>query len=449
MTETPSVQRLRPARQFSGVVRPPGDKSISHRYALLAALADGRSTIANFSTGADCHSTLQCVAALGARIEIGAAANAASGASGDGARAITGHGRRGLHAPAAELDAGNSGSTIRMLSGILAAQPFASRISGDASLRRRPMRRILEPLSQMGAQITAAGGGRPPLAFTPVAGLRGITYQPQVASAQVKTAVLFAGLFAAGETIVAEPQPTRDHTEIALRQFGVALDFPARNRIALRPPAAELAPQELRVPGDPSSAAFFLCAAAMLPEADLLVDQVSLNPRRSALLDVLRRMGARIGVVNIEEQNGELAGSLTARPPESGRLQGTQIAAAEAVALIDEIPILAVLATAAEGGIRFRDVAELRVKESDRIAAIAANLRRMGAECTEYPDGLDVPGPQSLRGAALDSCGDHRIAMAFSIAALTAVGDSEIHDPGCAAISFPEFFPTLARLTGE
>lgn len=438
MTTSTAAQRVGPAGQFSGAVRLPGDKSISHRYAMLAALAEGRGVIANFSTGADCRSTLGCVAALGATVET----------LGDGAVAITGHGRRGLGAPAAELDAGNSGSTVRMLSGILAAQPFASRISGDASLCRRPMRRILEPLGQMGARITAAEGDRAPLAFAPAPALRGIRYRPAVASAQVKTAVLFAGLFAQGPTWIEEPQPTRDHTEIALRQFGVSVEFPGRNQIALLPPAGEWAARDLRVPGDPSSAAFFLCAAAMFPEADLLVDQVSLNPRRAALLDVLGRMGARIGVVNVEERDGELVGGLTARGPEAGRLRGTEIAGAEAVALIDEVPVLAALATAAEGGIRFRDVAELRVKESDRIAAIAANLRRMGAQCAERPDGLDVPGPQRLHGASLESFGDHRIAMAFSIAALIAEGETEIQDPGCAAISFPEFFSILGRLTG-
>ncbi|MGH9491025.1 MAG: 3-phosphoshikimate 1-carboxyvinyltransferase [Terriglobales bacterium] len=432
------AQLLRPARQLSGAVRPPGDKSISHRSAILAALAEGRSTIANFSTGADCRSTLACLQALGAGIETGA----------DGEIAITGHGRAGLKPPAAELDAGNSGSTIRMLSGILAAQPFSSRISGDASLRRRPMRRVIEPLEQMGARITAADGF-PPLAFAPSPGLRGIAYRPPVASAQVKTAVLLAALFAAGETVVTEPLPTRDHTEIALRQFGAAVRSLGGNRIALQPSPAEWAPQTLRVPGDPSSAAFFLCAAALLPESDLLVDEISLNPRRAALLDLLRRMGARVSMVNLEARHGELAGSLVVRGPEHGRLQGAEIAGAETVALIDEIPILAVLATAADGGIRFRDAAELRVKESDRLAAIAANLRRMGAVCEERPDGLDVPGPQPLHGAALESYGDHRIAMAFSIAALAARGESAIQDPGCVAISYPEFFATLASLSGQ
>lgn len=439
VTETASdAQIIRPAVQFSGAVRPPGDKSISHRYAILAALAAGRSVIANFSTGADCRSTLRCLAALGAEVEDGA----------EGAVAITGHGRGGLRPAGGELDAGNSGSTIRMLSGILAAQPFASRISGDDSLRRRPMRRVIVPLEQMGARITAAAGGRPPLEFAPSSGLRGIAYRPEVASAQVKTAILLAGLFASGETVVEEPEATRDHTEIALREFGVPVRALGRHRVAVRAPEAELEPLKLRVPGDPSSAAFFLCAAAMFPEAGLLVDQVSVNPRRAALLDVLRRMGAQIGVAHIEERNGELAGSLTARGPERGRLQGTEIGGAEAVALIDEIPILAVLATAAEGGMRFRDIAELRVKESDRIAAIAANLRRMGATCQEYPGGLDVPGPQALHGAALDSFGDHRIAMAFSIAALVAQGETSIANPGCVAISYPEFFRTLRRLTG-
>ncbi len=432
MTTAPLA--LLPARNLAGALRPPGDKSISHRYALLSALAAGRSRLSHFSTGADCRSTLACMAALGARVRW----------EDETTVAIEGRGLRGLQAPAAALDAGNSGTTIRLLSGILAAQPFAARIGGDASLSRRPMRRVIEPLASMGAQIAAADGC-PPLAFSPAAGgLRPLHYRLPVASAQVKSALLLAALYAAGETVIEEPLPTRDHTELALNECGVTL---ARRRrsIALAGPARDWPGRDFRIPGDPSSAAFFLCAAALFPEANLLIEEVSLNPTRTALLDLLRRLGAKLSVVSVEQRGGELCGSLQCGGSQGG-LAGGDIAGAETVALIDEIPILAVLATACRGGLRFRDAAELRVKESDRIAAIARNLRALGAECEEFPDGLYVPGPQTLRGARLESCGDHRIAMAFAIAALRADGPSELDDPGCAAISYPEFFPLLEKL---
>lgn len=427
---------LTPARNLSGAVRPPGDKSLSHRCALLAALAEGPSKLTHFSTGADCQSTLSCLAALGVGIE----------RSGPEEVAITGAGLRGLRAPSGRLDAGNSGTTLRLLSGILAAQPFATEISGDASLCNRPMRRVLEPLRQMGAKATAAPNDRPPLRFAPSGGLRGIDYMLPVASAQVKSALLLAGLYATGVTRIVEPQPTRDHTELLLRHLGVPVEQAAQPRaVRLTGPVERLTPLgDFRIPGDPSSAAFFLCATAAIPGADLLVDGISLNPTRSALLDVLRRLGARPEVVSIEEHAGELLGSLHLDGPES--LTGTRIAGAEAVALIDEIPILAVLATRTREGIEFADVGELRVKESDRLAAIAQNLRAMGGVCEERPDALRVPGGQKLHGAELPSYGDHRIAMAFAVAALLASGDSLIQDADCASISYPEFYTTLEHL---
>lgn len=431
-----SLQIIAPARNLSGAVRPPGDKSISHRYAILCGLAAGPSRLTNFSTGADCRSTLECMRALGAGVEITPEAITLQGA-----------GLRGLRSPAAPLDAGNSGSTIRMLSGVLAGQPFPTEIAGDASLAQRPMRRVMDPLRAMGARVEAAAGDRPPLRFSPAPdGLRGLEYRLPVASAQVKSAILFAGLYAGGETTVIEPLPTRDHTEIALRQFGVPVETRAGGRVLLPASPRELAPQNARIPGDPSSAAFFLCAAAMFPEADVVVADVCLNPRRAVLLDVLRRMGARLGIVDIGECGGELNGTLSVSGPKHGRLQGTRVAGAEAVALIDEIPILAVLATACDGGIHVSDAAELRVKETDRIAAIAANLRRMGAVCEELPDGLIVPGPQKLRGARIESRGDHRIAMAFAVAGLVADRSTEIENAECAAISYPEFFHHLEKI---
>lgn len=425
---------LQPARNLSGALRPPGDKSISHRYALLCGLAAGGSRLTHFSTGADCRSTLGCLAAMGVGVSW----------KDDETVEIEGHGLHGLKAPAGELDAGNSGTTLRLLSGVLAAQPFACRIGGDASLSRRPMRRVIEPLMAMGARIGAAES-KPPLEFHPAPeGLRGIHYRLPMASAQVKSALLLAALYARGETVIEEPAPTRDHTELALRELGVEIAT-RRQQHSLIGPARDWPGRDLRIPGDPSSAAFFLCAAAMFPEANLLIEEVSLNPTRTALLDLLRRLGAKVSVVAVEARGAELCGSLQCGGSE-GRLTGGEIAGAETVALIDEIPILAVLATACEGGLRFRDAGELRVKESDRIAAIAENLRAMGAQCEEFADGLYVPGPQKLHGTQLRSHGDHRIAMAFAIAALRAAGGSDLDDPECAGISYPEFFSLLDKL---
>ncbi len=428
---------IAPARGLHGAVTPPGDKSISHRCAMLAALAEGRSTLSHYSAGADCHSTLACLRALGVAIE----------AKDDGTVAIAGAGLRGLRPPDTALDAGNSGTTLRLLSGILAAQPFAGAIGGDASLSRRPMRRILEPLGRMGARIAAAPGDTPPLRFTPApGGLHGIAYAPPVASAQVKSAILLAGLYARGETRVREAQPPRDHTALLLRHLGAPLERPGQGETVLHGPVEKLRPLEnYRVPGDPSAAAFFLCAAAAMPEAELTVEEVSLNPGRAALLDVLARLGARTQVLALEERAGELAGSLRLTGPSQG-LGGAAIEGTEAVALIDEAPILAVLATRTRDGIEFRGMAELRVKESDRIAAIAQNLRAMGAVCEERADGMFVPGGQKLRGARLRSGHDHRIAMAFAIAALWAEGESVIEDAECAAISYPAFYADLVRL---
>lgn len=427
-------------------MRPPGDKSISHRCALLAAIADGDSTLENYSGGADCQSSLACMEALGARIE--------RDPENAGKLTIHGLGMDGLRAAERELDCGNSGSTMRMLTGLLAGQRFPSRLSGDASLSRRPMRRILEPLRRMGAKIEAAAGGGgmdcAPLRIAAAEGrLRGIAYAPPVASAQVKSCILFAALYAEGETTVTEPVGTRDHSELLLRAMGAPLETARRgaaSEIRLRGPVEGLGRLEgFRIPGDPSSAAFFLCGAAMLPESDVLVSDVSLNPTRSALLDVLVRLGVKAEVAAIEDSQGELVGTLHLAPG-GARLNGTVIAGPEAVALIDEIPILAVLATQTRAGIEFRDVGELRVKESDRISGIAQNLRAMGAACEARADGLFVPGGQKLRGATIETRGDHRIAMAFAMAALVAEGETTIRDAGCAAVSYPGFYTELERL---
>ena len=422
---------IRPASGIAGTLSLPGDKSISHRYAMLAALARGRSALANYSTGADCASTLACLSSLGVRWER------------EGNRVeIEGCGLQGLSAPKAPLDAGNSGSTIRMLSGILAGQPFESKIQGDDSLSKRPMLRIMTPLRRMGSEIEASDGQFPPLVIRGRA-LQPIRYELPVASAQVKSCVLLAGLYARGMTEVVEPVQTRDHTEIALRRFGADVRLDGRSRSVAGYPA--LAGCALRVPSDLSSAVFFLAAALLLPDSDLLIDGVGLNPTRSAVLRVLRRMGAHIEVHCESDSGGEASGTLRVRG--TGRLAGGVISGETTAAVIDEIPMLAVLGAASERGLRIRDAGELRVKETDRIATVAANLRQMGVDVTEHESGMDIQGGCRLRAAQLDSCGDHRIAMAFAVGALAADGDSALEGAAAAAVSFPEFFDVLASVT--
>lgn len=344
-----------------------------------------------------------------------------------------------LGAPARPLDCGNSGSTMRMLSGIVAGQKFISEMVGDESLSRRPMERVIKPLTAMGAQIESQGG-KPPLRITG-AGLKAIDYKMPVASAQVKTCLLFAGLLAEGETRVEEPLRTRDHGEVALRAFGAQLQRQG-NQVRIRG-GQRLRGMAARIPGDLSSAAFFLCAAAMFPGSQLTLPNLLMNPTRARLLDVLMQMGLHISVVQLEEIHGEMVGSLQV---EGAKLKGVTIAGADSAALIDEIPVLAAIAPYTEQGIEVRDARELRVKESDRIAAVATNLRRMGAQVEEREDGLKIPGGQALRGAELDSFGDHRIAMAFAVAALRARGETLIRGAESAAISYPAFFETLEEL---
>ena len=417
---------VRPARAVGGLVRIPGDKSISHRYAMLAAITQGKSRFQNFSAAQDCASTLGCMRSLGCEWE----------RKEDGAIEVQGVGPR-LREPAQPLDCGNSGSTIRMLSGILAGQDFTTELFGDESLSRRPMSRIIAPLSQMGATIESREGGRPPLK---VHGgpLKAIHYKPEVASAQVKTCVLFAGLFADGETTVDEPIRTRDHGEVALRAFGAHVE---REGNAVRIQSGQkLCAIEAHVPGDLSSAAFFLCAAALFRGSELILPGILMNPTRARLLDILILMGLKISVAQLEEHHGELVGTIEAR---GGTWKGTTIAGADTAALIDEIPVLAAVAPYTENGIEVRDAKELRVKESDRIAAVATNLRKMGAEVEELPDGLLIPGGQCLHGAEIESFGDHRIAMAFAIAALRAEGQTVIRGADAAGVSYPGFFEDL------
>src|SRR5271165_7173983 len=425
-----TTKQIPPARSVSGAVVLPGDKSISHRYGMLASIAEGASKIANYSTGADCQSTLRCMQALGVRME-----------RQDGILLIHGQGLSGLRPPAGPLDAGNSGSTIRLLSGILAAQPFTSGIGGDESLSRRPMERIMKPLTQMGADVSAREGRFPPLTIVGRP-LHTIDYTLPVASAQVKSCVLFAGLFCEGGTIVREPIATRDHSEIALREFGADVEVIKRTITLTGRP--RLQGKELTVPGDLSSAAFFLVAALIVQSSNLVIRGVGMNPTRSALLDFLAEMGAELKILEIAETSGELAGDVLIR---KSRIRGGLLEGARTAALIDEIPVLAVLGAASENGLVVRDASELRVKETDRIATIADNFQRMGLEIEVHPDGFSVPGKQKFHAGELDSFGDHRIAMAFAVAALAADGPSTIQNAGAASVSFPEFYDTLERVS--
>jgi len=427
-----SSETIGPAQgPLSGTIRLPGDKSISHRYAMLAGVAEGASVIRNYSSGADCHSTLGCLRSLGVEI------------SEDG-RDVTlqGRGLLGLKACAGQLDAGNSGSTMRMLAGILAGHPFLSRIGGDESLSRRPMQRIMTPLAKMGASISARDGKFPPIEIRG-GGLHPIEYEMPVASAQVKSCVLLAGLYASGETVVREPARTRDHTEVALREFGAEVAT-GRGWASIRGPA-RLQGRELSVPGDLSSAAFFLVAAAIVPGSSVIVQGVGLNPTRAALIDFLVSAGVEIRILEMSMRNGEPVGDLLVR---GSALKGGVIEKQWAAALIDEIPVLAILGAVSAQGLTVRDAAELRIKETDRIESLATNLRRMGVAIETTPDGFHLPGGQNFKAAEADSFGDHRIAMAFAVAALRADGPCVIQNADAASVSFPEFWQCLRGLTG-
>jgi len=430
------IEVVRPAARLYGSLSLPGDKSISHRYALLAALSEGVSELQHFASSADCHSTLGCLRDLGVRIEV------------EGDRVtIQGRGLRGLGPPGKMLDAGNSGTTMRLLSGILAGHAFESSVTGDESLRRRPMGRILEPLKLMGARVECGDRELPPLKIQG-GRLTGIRYRLPVASAQVKSCVLLAGMYADRPTAVLETVPTRDHTEIALEHFGASLRHEA-GWIEVEP-EPRLEGRRLEIPGDLSSAAFFLVAAALTPDSDVLLKDVGLNRRRRELLDYLQRAGMAVSVENECERFGEARGNVRiqwrpaflagALPPVRGNL---------VAALIDEIPVLSVLGSQVTGGLEVSEARELRFKESDRLSALARNLRAMGAEVEEMPDGLKIPGGQRLRGADIDTRGDHRIAMAFAVAGLVAHGETRIHAAECAGVSFPGFFDALRRLTRD
>lgn len=425
-----SSATVTPARRVHATLRVPGDKSISHRYALLAALADGPSRLTNYSPGADCHSTLACLRQLGVEIT----------EEPDGAVTVLGRGFAALRSASGPLDAGNSGTTMRLMAGVLAGLPFSTTMIGDASLTRRPMRRVIEPLELMGARIDA-NEGRPPLTVHGAA-LHGIHYEPKVPSAQVKSAVLLAGLSARGTTTVTEPAQTRDHTEQAFATFGLTMK---RDGLTVSIDGGQrLSGQTLVVPGDFSSAAFWMVAAAALPGSRIQIDDVGLNPTRTGLVDVLRRFGARVDVRPSSVSAGEPRGSIIVEGDKTGTVD---IAPSEVPGLIDELPAIAALAAHA-GTVRVRGAEELRVKESDRIAVLVAGFRALGIAAEEHPDGFTIGGgaAKAPTGGIAHARDDHRMAMAFAIAALAAHGPSTIEGADVVAISYPGFFDTLSRL---
>jgi 3-phosphoshikimate 1-carboxyvinyltransferase len=425
------VAVVRPATRASGRVRLPGDKSISHRYALLGALAEGATRITGYSSGADCAATLACVRALGAEVDVPR----------PGTIHITGCGIGRLSPANGPLDAANSGTTMRLLAGIVAAHPFRTIITGDASLSRRPMRRVIGPLTEMGATIHSLDG-RPPLTIDG-ASLQGITYRPEVPSAQVKSCLLLAGLHARGRTTVVEPATTRDHTERALAAFGASVD---RDGLAVSVSGGQqLRGRDVAVPGDISGAAFWGALAAGLPGSVIEITDVGLNPSRTALLDVLRRAGASVNVVVEYEEAGEPIGRVTIAAADR---RSFTIDPSEVPGLIDELPALGALgALLPEGAaMEVRGAAELRVKESDRISALAAGFRALGADVTEYPDGFRIEA-RPLHGATVDAVGDHRLAMAFAIAGCGATSPTTITGATSVDVSYPGFFQELERLS--
>ena len=404
---------------------------------MLAGLAEGTSELRNFSAAADCHSTLGCMSALGAEVKV----------EKDLVR-VTGHGPRGLKSSWRALDAGNSGTTMRLLTGILAGQEFTTKLTGDASLQKRPMKRVVGPLREMGAEIRAKDDNFAPLEIRG-ARLHAIDYQMPMASAQVKSAVLLAGMFAEGVTSVTEPARTRDHTELALEEFGAAIERHGRTTkihgLFGAGGAGKLVAKSLDVPGDLSSAVFFIAAASLLPESSIAIQNVGLNPTRTAILDVFAGMGASIQMLSLKSSSGEIIGDLAVK---GAALKGGVIEGDVIPLVIDELPMLAALGPYTEEGIEIRNASELRVKESDRIAVLVENLRKMGAKVEERPDGLKVEGRRAgrLHGAEIEPHGDHRIAMAFAVAALGAEGETVIRDAECAGVSYPAFFADLNRL---
>lgn len=420
------IHRLR------GEVTVPGDKSISHRSVMFGSLSKGTTRITGFLQGADCLSTISCFQKMGVSIEnLG------------GTVLVHGNGLHGLKAPDQVLDCGNSGTTTRLISGILSAQDFSVTLTGDASIQNRPMKRIMEPLSQMGADITSINGnGCAPLAIHGKS-LHGIHYQSPVASAQVKSSILLAGLYAEGETSVTEPSLSRNHTELMLKEFGA--DVRTEGTTAIIRPANELFSQEIFVPGDISSAAFFLAAGLMIPNSEILIRNVGINPTRDGMIRVCQAMGGDLTLTPVQK-SGEPVADILVR---SGSLHGIDIHGDIIPTLIDELPMIAAMACFAEGDTIIRDAAELKVKESNRIAVMTENLQRMGADVEETEDGMIIHGGKPLHGAVIDSHLDHRIAMTFAITAGLAEGETEILGAECVNISYPGFYQDLKKLQGS
>lgn len=414
-----------------GEITVPGDKSISHRSVMFGAISKGTTEISNFLTGADCLSTISCFRQMGVDIET------------DGNHVLVhGNGLHGLKAPSQRLDVGNSGTTTRLLSGILAGQRFASELDGDASIRKRPMRRIMTPLQSMGAEITSLNQNDcAPLRIVGKS-LKGIDYLSPVASAQVKSCVLLAGLYAEGETRVTEPELSRNHTELMLSAFGA--DLTSSGKTAVIHPAKELYAQKIIVPGDISSAVYWVVAGLITPDSEITIRNVGLNPTRDGILEVCRSMNGQVSVSNERIQGGEKVGDITVKTSE---LKGTVIGGSVIPRLIDELPTMALLACFAQGDTVIRDAQELKVKESDRIAVMVENLTKMGADVEGTEDGMVIHGKCRLHGAELDSCLDHRIAMTFAIAGMNASGTTKIKGAECVNISYPSFYEDLARLT--
>lgn len=419
--------------RLHGTVKVPGDKSISHRSIMFAALADGTSEVTNFLEGADCLSTIDCFRRLGIEIEL---------KTGLGSVTVHGKGLYGLRAPSDTLDAGNSGTTTRLISGILSAQNFTTRLTGDASIQRRPMRRIIEPLSQMGADITSEAGNDCAPLLIKGAPLHGIHYTTKVASAQVKSAILLAGLYADGITKVTEPYISRNHSEIMLRLFGA--NVTTEGTTAIIKPGASLSPRNIHVPGDISSAAYFIAAGAIVPDSEILIRNVGINPTRDGILKAATAMGADITLENLHTDNGEASADIIVR---SSCLRGTEIGGEMIPTLIDELPIIAIMAAFAEGTTVIRDAAELKVKESNRIDVMVSNLRAMGCDIEATDDGMIIRGGKPLHGAVIDSHADHRIAMSFAVASLLADGETEIKGSECVEISYPSFYQDLKSLS--
>lgn len=420
---------IQTGKPLKGELSIPGDKSISHRAVMFGSLAQGRTEIRNFLEGADCLSTIDCFRRLGIQIEVGT-----------DCVTILGKGLEGLSAPSGILDAGNSGTTTRLISGILAAQPFESTLTGDASIQKRPMKRIMEPLSLMGADISSLHHNNCAPLLIRGKQLKGIHYHSPVASAQVKSSILLAGLYADGETLVTEPVISRNHSEIMLRTFGASVE--TKETTACIRPYPKLEGQKILVPGDISSAAYFIAAGLLVPGSDLLIRNVGINPTRDGILRVAQAMGAKISLLNVNTEGEPTADLHVVYSP----LHGTVIEGDLIPTLIDELPILAIMAAAAEGTTVIRDAAELKVKESDRIAVMTHNLSAMGADVTPTEDGMIIHGGRPLKGARIQTHGDHRIAMSFAVCSLIAEGMTTLDDSQCVSISYPSFYSDLRKL---